>query len=296
MDNHTKYMDHFFMHLAPMPRRHPTDVTVQSIGYVHTKKEYVDRTFETLNFSLLLRGAGTYDWEGKRYRVEAPCVITQWPGVEMHYGPKSGTTWEELFIIYAPHAMPIFTARKLLSPEHPFWPIHRETHVRETFATLCELLHGPPREGFVDRVDRLCEWLLLETHLGTQKHSTSSRAGDVIERIRKHVRENMDHQHDFDQLARDHGLSTSTFRRYWKQYVQEPPARYVANLRIRAACRLLVETDLTIHEIAQKTGFDDPFYFSRCFRNIMQVPPRTYRQQHLATRALPPTRETRKTK
>ena len=284
------------MHLAPMPRRHPTDVPVQSIGYVRAKHEHIDRTFQTLNFSLLLRGAGTYEWQGKRYPVQAPCVITQWPDVEMHYGPLPGTAWEELFTIYAANTIPFFESRKLWSYDRPFWPIHRENDVRETFNALCELLHTPPREGFTDRVDRMCELLLFETHLGAQKHATTSRTGDMIERIRKHVREHPFQAHDFNQLARDHGLSTSTFWRYWKKHVQVPPARYVTNLRIRAACRMLVETDLTIGEIAEETGFDDAFYFSRCFRNIMQTPPRTYRQQHLATRALPPTHATRTAK
>ncbi len=282
MDNHIKYMDHFFMHLAPIPRHHPTEAMVQSIGYVRKKDETIDRTFATLNFSLLLRGAGTYDWHGNRYRIKAPCVITQWPGVKMYYGPQPGTTWEELFMIYLPDTIPVFITRKLLSSECPFWSIQGEAHVRETFAALSALLQNPPHEGFVDRVDRLSEYLLFATHLGAQKHSSSSRAADVIEKIRKHVREHREHQHDFEQLARDHGLSTSTFRRYWNKYVQVPPARYVTNLRIRDACRLLVETDLTIHEIAQKTGFDDPFYFSRCFRNNMHIPPRTYRQKHMA--------------
>jgi queuosine precursor transporter len=51
---------------------------------------------------------------------------------------------------------------------------------------------------------------------------------------------------------------------------------------------MLVETDLSINEIA-RTGFEDAFYFSRCFRGIMHTPPRTYRRQrHMATRAMPP--------
>jgi AraC-like DNA-binding protein len=289
MDILVKNMDNFFIHLSPLPRRFPTPAPVQSIGYVPAKRDHITRTFQTLNFSLILAGTGTYEWQGKLHPLQAPCVITQWPGIAMNYGPRTGTTWEELFLIYPPDTLPFFEARNLLSCEHPIWSINRPADVREHVTTLLEGLRSQARDGLADRVDRACEGLLLETHLGTRQYAQTSRAADAVDAIRKHVREHCFQQHDFDQLARKHGLSVATFRRYWKQYVQVPPARYVTSLRIRAACRMLVETDLSIHEIAQETGFNDEFYFSRCFRSVMNMPPRTYRQQHIPARPWPAT-------
>jgi AraC-like DNA-binding protein len=284
MDIHFKYMDNFFMHLAPLPRRHPYGPPVQSIGYSPRKHQHVSTTFPSLNFSLLFGGAGTYEWQGRLHAVQAPCVITQWPGVAMNYGPHPGSTWEELFIIYNRDASQDFHARKLLSAEQPCWAIQREAQVLDAFLALKELLHQPVRDGYVDRVDRACEALLLETHLGTKTPQAPSRGEQVVDVIRKQIRENPFVLYDFEKLARSHGLSASTFRRYWNLYVHQPPARYVANLRIRAACRMLVETDQSINEIARNTGFEDPFYFSRCFRQIIGMAPRAYRQRHLVTR------------
>jgi hypothetical protein len=47
------------------------------------------------------------------------------------------------------------------------------------------------------------------------------------------------------------------------------------------ACLLLIETSASISEIAKACGFDDEFYFSRCFRRQFGSPPRTYRKEHL---------------
>ena len=280
-------MDNFFIHLAPLPRRHPYGPPVQSIGYSAQKDQHVTTTFPSLNFSLLLSGAGTYEWKGRVHVVQAPCVITQWPGVAMNYGPHTDTTWEELYLIYHHEDMQEFKKRKLLRSEQPFWFIHQETHVREAYQALVELLRQPIREGLVDRIDRACEAILLETHLAQTDRQRPSRGEHIINLIRKQIRENPFVQYDFETLARSHGLSTSSFRRHWKQYVPHPPARYVTNLRIRAACRMLVETDDGIHEIARKTGFEDPFYFSRCFRHIVGIAPRSYRLKHLVSRPPP---------
>ena len=280
-------MDYFFRHIGPLTRRYPSDVPVKTIGYLPAKEEMIDYAFPTCNFSIILKGEGTYLWQGKRHTDKAPCVITQWPGIPMLYGPATGTTWAELFIMYGPETVPVFEARKLLSREQPFWDIHQIEQVTESVAALANFVCNRSNERFVDRVDRLCECLILETHFGPRTRIPASRMETTIESIRKHIRNNISKPHHFETLAHEHGLSLSTFRRYWLQYVQTPPAQYLTNLRIQAACRMLVETDLPINEIARKTGFEDAFYFSRCFRRVQQMPPRTYRSLHNSGHAIP---------
>ena len=63
-----------------------------------------------------------------------------------------------------------------------------------------------------------------------------------------------------------------------------PPARYVMNLRMREACRLLVETDKTVAEIADILSFEDPLYFSRRFSKMMGTPASDYRRRHAVPR------------
>jgi AraC-like DNA-binding protein len=43
----------------------------------------------------------------------------------------------------------------------------------------------------------------------------------------------------------------------------------------------LIETSDSISEVANACGFDDEFYFSRCFRREFGIPPRSYRKDHL---------------
>jgi len=51
--------------------------------------------------------------------------------------------------------------------------------------------------------------------------------------------------------------------------------------RIRAehACKLLLESDMAIYEIAQELGYDDEKHFSRYFRKQIGTPPSIYRQR-----------------
>ena len=62
--------------------------------------------------------------------------------------------------------------------------------------------------------------------------------------------------------------------------IKVPPGQFVTQLRIRQACRLLVETDKGIGEIARMVGFSDPLYFARRFRREVGEPASTYRQRN----------------
>ena len=55
-----------------------------------------------------------------------------------------------------------------------------------------------------------------------------------------------------------------------------PPARFLRELRIKRACELLAEGTLSMAEVALKAGFDDPKYFCRVFREIMNTTPTAY--------------------
>jgi len=84
-------------------------------------------------------------------------------------------------------------------------------------------------------------------------------------------------------MAKLTSLSTESFIRRFKRWTGETPIRYVQQVRVREACRLLTATDTSIDEIALQSGFPDRFYFSRVFKRHTSHSPAAYRR---ATRSL----------
>ncbi len=273
-------MDDIFIHMAPFPRRLPSGLSLESLSYNGLKTQHECRAFETFNFSFILSGGGTFRFRGEMTVVKAPCVFIQWPGELMDYGPSGHwETWEELSLIYSADQLDELCRRNLALLRKPLWNVRRAMPMREQVGRLLRLLETPHVEGMADRIDRACELLIVESRLG-ENRPPMGRDESVIREIREYVRVHYLDHHDFDALAQAHGLSPSTFRRYWERYVHTPPARYVMNLRMREACRLLVETDLTVAEIADALSFEDPLYFSRRFSHAMEIPASEYRLRH----------------
>jgi len=96
----------------------------------------------------------------------------------------------------------------------------------------------------------------------------------VVEHLRAHYREPTDIQ----ALAGMAGMSLSRFERRFKHLFHMTPTRYIQQLRISLACRLLAETLDSIARIAQDSGFYDHSHFTRVFRRQMGLPPLRYRK------------------
>lgn len=77
-------------------------------------------------------------------------------------------------------------------------------------------------------------------------------------------------------LARHASVSHSSLYRGFLEQYGVPPKRFLMEYRIDRACELMETTGRPIGDIAAAVGFDDPFYFSRIFKQLRGMPPRQY--------------------
>jgi PAS domain S-box-containing protein len=89
-------------------------------------------------------------------------------------------------------------------------------------------------------------------------------------------------------LAEKMGLSVSQFNRQFKRRFQATPRSYVANVRLNAACHFLMTTELSISDIAFRTGFYDQSHFTNQFVKVYGTPPSKYRALHAQPAYQPP--------
>jgi AraC-like DNA-binding protein len=80
-------------------------------------------------------------------------------------------------------------------------------------------------------------------------------------------------------LARIAGLSPAHFREVFLRENGTTPRRFLEALRIEQASRLLLESDLSITEIAHDCGFSSSQHFARVFSRLRGKPPRVWRRR-----------------
>lgn len=272
-------MDNLGVVLQGYQRQYPAGMKVHSLGHLVKKRVVIDHAFSSFNFSLILEGEGFYGYDGQSaVPVKAPCVLTQWPDTKMYYGAPEGGWWRELYLIYMPEEIPAIARLGFLNPERRWWPVENPSRFYSAAEALLSLAERIGEPGMADRIDRAAETAVLESLLpGPFLLNKSDLA---VLRIKAVLERDCRQEQDLDQLAAEEGLSASVFRRLWKKHVGMAPHRYRIELRMTQARRLLTETALNISEIAYRTGYSDPLYFSRLFHKTTGLSASDYRNAY----------------
>ncbi|MCH2175809.1 MAG: AraC family transcriptional regulator [Lentisphaeria bacterium] len=267
-------MDNFVIHAGAMTRRFPSLTQVRNIGYEKEKHWVIRNTFNSFNFSVILSGRGFFEYKGHLYEVRSPCVIYQMPEEKVHYGPYEGEHWEELFFIFSSSDITLFNSMNLFSYEQLIYQFDLTSTLLNHIKKFLKQLVEQPENG--DWVDLQVQQLLIEI-FSSRRSIKSNLTMDKVLKIKKEIEDYFETQLDLESILQEAKMSLSTFHRYWKQVSDHSPHQYQLSLRIQKAQRLLAETNLRIKTIATEIGFDDPLYFSRCFRKQTGLSPKKYR-------------------
>jgi AraC-like DNA-binding protein len=87
------------------------------------------------------------------------------------------------------------------------------------------------------------------------------------------------HYWTIDELGRSVGLSRSALHERFVQLVGVPPMHYLAQWRMQAAARLLLESRATVAAIALDVGYDSEAAFARAFKRMVGKPPAAWRRE-----------------
>jgi transcriptional regulator GlxA family with amidase domain len=82
------------------------------------------------------------------------------------------------------------------------------------------------------------------------------------------------------ELATHVGMSTRQLERLFRRYLTRSPKRYYMELRLQKARNLLMQTDMSVINVALACGFASPSHFSKCYRAHYQTTPYRERGSH----------------
>lgn len=96
---------------------------------------------------------------------------------------------------------------------------------------------------------------------------------DIMKGPVDYVRQNYRQDISVESLAEVAHLSVSALERRFKKYLSKTPKQFITEVRLENARRLLVDSSLTIADIAYRCGFSDHSYFSKQFKYLFDELP-----------------------
>lgn len=120
--------------------------------------------------------------------------------------------------------------------------------------------------------------MIWEKNTGNEAEYFKSRlSADIMEAmyyIERHYAEDI----RLCDAAENAGFSEGHFSRLFKAGIGQPFSAYLKNVRLRHAKELLINTDMSISEIAMETGFSTGDYLSACFSSDEGITPTKFRR------------------
>lgn len=124
------------------------------------------------------------------------------------------------------------------------------------------------------------ELLFLAAELArvVRRPSRAASARDLARRVRRFLDTHYAEGLDLPSVASVFRASPNHLNRLFSKHTGSTIHKYLVSRRLSVADHMLRTSDLTVKEISYRTGFSDPLYFSRAFRERFGVSPRARRK------------------
>ena len=137
--------------------------------------------------------------------------------------------------------------------------------------------HGEPLASAV--ADQLI-YTTIRTDQDSQRLSVPTRIGvrhPKLSAVIQMMEANIEEPISPSIMAKDVGMSTRQLERLFRRYLNRSPKRYYMELRLQKARNLLMQTDMSVINVALACGFASPSHFSKCYRAQYNTTP--YRER-----------------
>ena len=108
----------------------------------------------------------------------------------------------------------------------------------------------------------------------------TGQSNDILRKIISYVNEHYTEKLSLEEVANQVGFSREYFCRFFKQHMGITFLRYLNEVRISHAGRILMNTDKSISEVMQESGFTNQTIFNRLFKEIYGMTPRQARNSY----------------
>lgn len=242
-----------------------TTITPHFNGF-DTMKE---RSFDFYSISHLFRGSGKVKIENQKEQLLRPgsCIVVT-PGVVNRYGSHGDYMFLEDSVKFSgPVADMFFKAGIIRSGVF-------NLGTTRVLRPIIELMQMPSIKKRLH-----ASFLLQEVLMKLYLEEDENKSGSSLDNLLKLIGETPAKNWTLDEMASICQCSKNQLRLNFLRDTGTTPKKYVDDMKIRYAAELLKSSDMSVVNIAARLGYEDPYHFSRRFKQLTGIAPEYYRRQ-----------------
>ena len=255
---------------------------LQEIGSLEAKRSHTSERsgLQSFLFFMVTSGSGVLVYDGKQYELNSnSCVFINCQHPYSHTTDPNDLWHLSWCHFYGPSLSSIYDKYCERGGRPVFTPDDSTLFV----TTLENLMTTAKSSDYMrdmminEQLSKLLTMIMSYSWHPEDRTSAPKRASvsDVKEYLDQHYAERVSLNDLATQFFIDKYYLTKTF----KNQFGLPITTYLQNLRITKAKQLLRFSSKSVEEIGYEVGLGAPAYFSRVFKNVEGVSPKTYREQ-----------------
>ena len=253
-------------------------------GYFFADEQYYTKRIDADMYLMYITisGKGLLFYDGREIILTGTIVVISC-NKEHVYKTLSDEAWEFKWIRFNGQAVSAYY--NLVNPNEIH--VYKDVDLTQYTGILDKLRINIMSQDLLDSLkasDIIIELLtILITIRLEESRGALSEAKQKIESVTAYMQENYFEKLAIDELASKCYYSKFHFIRFFKRQLGISPYEYLTNIRINKAKELLYASQLSLSEIAEKTGFSDSKNFITNFRISTSMTPGKYRKlyQHI---------------
>lgn len=268
--------EYYYLNLSP-ERDTPGTVVCGGLECCDPQYKIARNRFKYHSIEYVVAGQGELMMAGQHYSLR--------PGAIYYYSPVTPQQIvtdprRPLVKYFVDFCGPRFTRLLKSHPLARHEPCYfaSASHIREIFADLQR--SGRNTGAHTQNISAcLLELLILQAEENAlTRDDVESPAQQTYQCCRDLIERRFLELHTLNDVARESHSNAPYMCRLFKRYGAESPYRMLVRLKMRHATDLLNRTPTLIKQVAEATGFQDPYHFSRVFKKTYGVSPRVFLQ------------------
>ncbi|MCI8946787.1 MAG: AraC family transcriptional regulator [Lachnospiraceae bacterium] len=255
------------------------DAMIYTCGYENCEKGHsygpILRNGYLIHY--VLGGCGIYKARGKLFRLGEGDAFLICPGELIYYEADAHDPWSYTWIGMQGIKVKGYLERTSL-PDRLTVHYGQDDQIRLCHEKMFEADKLPQnRDLIMNSIMYEYLFLLARKFPGSQASPDEKKSG-YVEQALKYIEGYYCDPITIQDIADHLNINRSYLHRIFKSFTGFSVQGYLLDYRLRQACILLKDTDLSVRIIAHSTGYTDPLYFSRIFSRKMGISPSTYRK------------------
>jgi len=228
----------------------------------------------------IIDGEGSYSVNNKTYKLKKNQGFLICPNVLTYYEADKDNPWTYMWVGFNGVKAQTYLSYANLSEDNLIFEYSKDDSLKNY---ISEMLKLKEREHSNELKLEGLLYFFMSALAKTQKNTINQKCYKstelYLEKSIEFIENNYPNNVKVNDIASYIGINRSYLTNIFRKNINMSPQKFLINYKIDKACELLNNPELSIKVIAASVGYADPLTFSKIFKKVIGINPKSYRER-----------------